>query len=156
VRTQKFTRDGGEGLVFEFLPSKEKEAVLMAAEQDPIGTRSALELLYADATEIYERAREEVTIERADGTRQRYAAVRYKQQIDRGYANNELVPTLARIVRRRTTGFGHLEDAQRPDLMVETLILDTSKPYHEFFSATTIEVARRRMDDYFGTHPPAA
>jgi len=88
-------------------------------EQDLEATREALELLYADATEIYERAREEVTIERADGTRQRYAAVRYKQQIDRGYACNELVPTLARIVRRRTTGFGHLEGARRPDLMVE-------------------------------------
>jgi len=84
VRTRKFQRDGDEGLVFQFLPSQEKEAVRMALEHDPEDTRSALELLYAAATEIYERARAEVTIERADGTRQHYAAVRYKQQIDRG------------------------------------------------------------------------
>jgi len=40
--------------------------------------------------------------------------------------------------------------------MVETLILDATKPYHRFFSPTTIEVARRRMDDYFKSHPPGA
>ena len=44
-------------------------------------TQTALEQLYEDALEIYERARAEVTIPRSDGTHQKYAAVRYKQQI---------------------------------------------------------------------------
>ncbi len=154
VRTKKFTGADTEGLVFQFIPSEEKEAVVVAQEIDPQGTRAALEALYTDAVDVYERAREEVTIERSDGKRQKYAAVRYKQQIDRGYADNELVPTLARIVRRRTTGFGHLEDARRPDLMVENLIIDPEKPYHSLWSPTTIQVAKRRMDDYYATHPP--
>src|SRR5687767_10304099 len=76
--------------------------------------QGALEQLYEDALELYERARTEVTIPRSDGGQQRYAPVRYKQQIERGHANNELVPTVARIIRRPTLGFGHLEDAGRP------------------------------------------
>lgn len=153
VRTSKVRLNDGEGLVFQFLASEDEEAVLMAAQQDPDATGAAIELLYADLSDIYERAREEVTIPRADGRRQKYAAIRYKQQIDRGYVANELVPTAARIVRRRTTGYGHLEDARRPDLMVESLILDAAKPYHGFFSPTTVETARQRMAAYYERFP---
>lgn len=116
---------------------------------------SAIQQLYEDALEIYEVARREVTISRSDGGEQRYAAVRYKQQIERAYENDELVPAIARIVRRPTLGFGHLEEAGRPDLMVETLVLDTSKPYHDLFSPKTIAAARDRMDDYYRRHPEA-
>lgn len=148
VRTQKFKDENGEGLTFQFRPSVENKEVEMAIAEDPEGANAALELLYVDTTEIYERAREEVTIERLDGRQQKYAATRYKQQIDKGYANDELVPTVARIVRRRTTGFGHLEQARRPDLMLETLVLDTNKPYHRLFSPATVQVARERIAQY--------
>ncbi len=113
----------------------------------------ALQQLYEDALEIYERARTEVTIERGDGTRQHYAPVRYKQEIDRGHADGTLVPTIARILRRPTLGFSHLEDAGRPDLMLETLVLDETKPYHHLFSAATVELARARMGGYAKRHP---
>ncbi len=152
VRTRKLVDESGERLVFQFLDSDEMEAVKMATAEDPERTRVAMEQLYADALEIYERAREEVTIERKDGTRQRYAANRYKPQIEKGYNENALVPAIARIVRRRTLGFGHLENAGRPDLMVETLVLDETKPYHRFFSAKTIRQARERMQDYEQRH----
>lgn len=79
-----------------------------------------------DALEIYEVARREVTISRSDGGEQKYAAVPYKQH-----------------------------EAGRPDLMVETLVLDTSKPYHDLFSPKTIAAARDRMDDYYRRHPEA-
>ena len=59
-----------------------------------------------------------------------------------------LVPAVAQILRRPTLGFGHLAAAGRPDLMLETLVLDASKPYHAFFTARTIQLARERMDDY--------
>ena len=65
--------------------------------------------------------------------------------VERARKNDELVPAVARIVRRPTLGFGHLEEAGRPDLMVETLVLDTKKPYHRFFTAKTIAAARERM-----------
>jgi hypothetical protein len=152
VRTRKVDDDRGEGLVFQFLESDEMEAVKMASAEDPRAAEAAMEQLYIDALEIYERAREEVTIQRKDGTRQRYAANRYKPQIERGYRDNALVPTIARIVRRRTLGFGHLENAGRPDLMVETLVLDETKPYHRFFSAKTVQQARDRMREYEERH----
>src|SRR4051812_47093820 len=107
VRTRKINDQDGEGLVFQFLPNEEMEAVEMATTQDADRTRDAMNELYADALEIYERARAEVTIERSDGRRQKYAANRYKQQIDKGRDENSLVPTIAKIVRRPTLGFGH-------------------------------------------------
>jgi len=115
--------------------------------------REALDHLYADALEIYERARAEVTIPRSDGTRQRYAPVRYKQQIERAYQNNELVPAIARTVKKPTIGFGHLEAADRPDLMLETLVLDQTKPYHHLFDPKTVRIAHPRMSDYAARHP---
>jgi hypothetical protein len=111
-----------------------------------------LQQLYEDALEIYERARTEVTIERSDGTRQRYAPVRYKQEIERGHDDGTLVPTIARILRRPTLGFSHLEEAERPDLMLETLVLDQAKPYHHLFSPKTVELARARMAEYAKRH----
>jgi hypothetical protein len=145
VRTRKFSDRAGEGLAFQFLPSEEEELVKMGNSDDPNGTTKALELLYEDAVEIYERAREEVLIPRKDGGQQKYAAVRFKQQIDRGNEDGMIVPTVARIVRRLTTGFGHLEKAGRDDLMLENLVIDEEKPYHRFFSEKTIRVSAERM-----------
>jgi hypothetical protein len=153
VRTRKVSDGQAEGLVFQFLKSKEMEAIEMAEAEDPEMTQQAKDLLYEDALEIYERARAEVTIERSDGTRQKYAPTRYKQQIDKGRGDDMLVPTVARIIRRPTLGFGHLENAGRPDLMLETLVIDASKPYHRLFSPTTVEIARDRMADYRDRHP---
>ena len=115
----------------------------------------ALERLYEDALEIYEVARQEVEIERSDGRTQKYAATRYKQQIDRARAEGTLVPTVAKIILKRTTGFDHLEKAGRHDLMLETLVLDESKPYHVLFQPPTLAKAKQRMDDYFARHPEA-
>jgi hypothetical protein len=146
VRTRKITDAHGEGLVFQFLPDEEGETVEMAVqEQGADQAREAMKELYADALEIYERARAEVTIERSDGRRQKYAATRFKQQIEKGFEENTLVPTVARIIRRPTLGFAHLEEAGRQDLMLETLVLDARKRYHRFFSTRTVETARERM-----------
>lgn len=151
VRTKSFKDDPGEGLIFQFLDPPETDGPssvpVGGTELDPT------ELLYRDALEIYERARREVTIPRRDGTRQKYAAVRYKQQIERAYGERELVSAIVRIVSRRTEGFGHLEAANRPDLMVETLVLDSSKPYHRLFPATTVQMARDRMAAYEARRP---
>lgn len=146
VRTKKTTQHG-EGLIFQFLPDEETENVKMALEQNAQQAHDAMNQLYADALDIYERARREVTIERSDGRRQKYAPTRYKQQIEKGYEEEALVPAVARIIRRPTLGFGHLEEANRPDLMLETLVLDADKPYHRFFSSTTVETARERMNN---------
>jgi hypothetical protein len=152
VRTRKFDDSQGEGLIFQFFDLKEAEKPGKVAAERSDGTDAATELLYQDALDIYERARREVTIERKDGRRQRYAANRFKQQVDKAYAEHRLVVAIGRLVSRRTGGFGHLEEAERPDLMVETLVLDTSKPYHRLFPATTVQSARERMAQYAARH----
>jgi hypothetical protein len=101
VRTRKIRDDDGEGLIFQFLGSDDL-AVKNATTESADGLDQTLAVLYADALEIYERARREVTIRRSDGSEQKYAAVRYKQQIDKAYSEGELVAAIGRIVRRRT------------------------------------------------------
>lgn len=150
VRTKKITEKNGEGLAFQFAPSEEEELVAMSRNDDPSGTDDALEQLYQDALGIYETAREEVLIPRKDGGEQKYAAVRFKQQIDKGQEEGTIVPTVARIVRRPTKGFGHLEAAGRFDLMLENLVIDEAKPYHRFFSPETVRVSRERMAEVRG------
>lgn len=154
VRTTKVRDEHGEGLAFQFFDPDEEEAKQLLTTADEDDLQAAMDLLYADAMNLYEQAREEVTIPRRDGGRQKYAAVRYKQQIEKGRENSELVPTIARIIRKQTSGFGHLQAAGRPDLMLETLVLDENKPYHRFFTTITIETARRRMDEH-GHLPPS-
>jgi hypothetical protein len=148
VRTTKVHDEQGEGLVFQFSDSDAEEAESKLATTPPEEVESALARLYEDALNIYEQARQQVTIQRSDGTWQKYAPVRYRQQIERAWENGELVPTIARIIRKPTLGFGHLANAGRPDLMLETLVLDTDKPYHRFFTTETVEAARRRMREY--------
>lgn len=145
VRTKKVRDDKGEGLVFQFFDPEAEEAKLKTETVPPDEAERAMAVLYEDALELYERARKDVTIDRSDGTQQKYAPVRYRRQIEQGWEKRELVPTIAKIVRKPTLGFGHLENANRPDLMVETLVLDERKPYHRFFTEKTIEVARERM-----------
>jgi hypothetical protein len=146
VRTKKISDKDGEGLIFQFVDSEEEELMKTMEQQSPEATAEAVEALYADALNIYERAREEVTIERKDGTRQKYAANRFKQQIDKGRAEGTLVPTIARIVRKPTLGFGHLEAAGRHDLMLENLVIDREKPYHHLFSAQSIVRSGRKRN----------
>jgi hypothetical protein len=153
VRTHKVQDDRGEGLVFQFYRPEETEVASKQAAKDVHDVGTATRSLYEDAMEIYERARREVTIQRKDGRRQRYAPVRYMQAIQKGHAEGRLPETIARIVSRRTEGFGHLEAAGRPDLMLETLILDPDKPYHGLFSAVTIMNAGSRMAQYYARHP---
>jgi hypothetical protein len=153
VRTRKFDDHRGEGLVFQFLDSAEAQEARHLAAQHAQEASAMIEQLYADSMEIYERARKEVMIPRADGRRQRYAAVRYRKQIQDGYAQGNLVEVIGRVVRRRTQGYGHLEAAERPDLMVETLVLDNHRPYHHLFPTATVAAARERMNEYWAHHP---
>ncbi len=152
VRTKKVRDEAGEGLVFQFFnPDEKEERELLAMARDDEDLTAAMDQLYADAIDIYERARQEVLIPRSDGTWQKFAAVRYKRQIDNGRENGELVPTVAKIIKKRTTGVDHLEAAGRTDLLLENLVLDPSKLYHRFFTAKTKETARRRMEPYWKT-----
>lgn len=123
----------------------------MSDAEKGASAEAAIQALYDDCIDIYERARE-VMIPRSDGTEQRYAPTRFKQQIDRGFRDGTLVPAVASIVRDTTKGFGHLEAAERPDLMAETLVIDRTRPYHRLFSPGTVAAAQARMEEYRRLH----
>jgi hypothetical protein len=143
ARTKKV--QGGTGLIFQFVDSEEGKILASRRKQDPDRTARALQELYADACEIYERARAEVRIERKDGRFQRYAAIRFKRQIDSANEQGKLPQAVARITKKRTLGFGHLAKAGRRDLMLETLVVDPKRQYHELFSPTTVRIAQERL-----------
>jgi hypothetical protein len=67
-----------------------------------------------------------------------------------------LIDAVSRIVEHRTQGFGHLEAAERPDLMLESFLIDENKPYHKLLPARIIEIARARMADHWRRHPAVA
>ena len=73
-------------------------------------------------------------------------ATRFKQSIDVGHRDGSIVTKVHGIVRRPTEGFGHLAEAGRLDLMVETLVLDDARPYHFLFSEATKERARANLE----------
>ena len=106
---------------------------------------AALDLLFRDLTQLYEEA-QAVTIVGKDGIERPYRPTRYLNEIRKGRENDELVPTVARMMRRTTHGVGILAAAGRRDLMVETrIVLDETKPYHSLFSERTVALARERL-----------
>ncbi len=142
VESHSFNDGSTSGLRFRFSedgdnPAREPDAALM-------------DKLFVDSMEIYEIARLEVKIPRKDGTQQRYAAVRYKQGLDRARAKGgaEVLNFVTRTVSKPTLGFSHLANAGRRDLMLETLVLDATKLYHSLFSKDTLSNAQRRIDEY--------
>jgi hypothetical protein len=143
VRTRKVT--GGAGLVFQFLESEEDKILGAALKENREGTEDTLRRLYEDAFEIYERARAEVNIERKDGRTQKYAAIRFRRQVEDGLRDERLPQAIARMVKKQTRGFGHLEKAGRADLMLETLVADPKRPYHSLFSKATVAAAEARL-----------
>lgn len=150
VRTRKVSDRSGEGLVFQFFPHEgEQESTLVDREAD----EAALEVLYRDCLHIYETARREVSIPRSDGRTQKYAPVRFRTKMESAYADGTLIAAVASTVERETDGFGHLAEAGREDLMLETFVLDTAKPYHHLFSSRTLEAARARMAEYRRANP---
>lgn len=104
--------------------------------------------LYDDLVDLYERTKAQVRIPDKSGGTRPYVATRFKQSIDTGQRDGSIVTKVHGIVRKPTEGFNHLAEAGRPDLMVETLVLDESKRYHRLFSENTKERARSNLDAY--------
>jgi hypothetical protein len=112
-----------------------------------------LALLYAELNTLYEHCKAEVRIPKPGGGDRPYIPARFKQAIDRGYRQGTLVTVVARIVRSPTEGLEHLAEAGRPDLMVESAVLDATKPYHHLFTAQTKSDARATMNAYYSRKP---
>lgn len=57
VRTRKVNDESGEGLVFQFVDPEGEEMRKVMAQAQPAEVTDAMEQLFADAIEIYDRAR---------------------------------------------------------------------------------------------------
>lgn len=108
----------------------------------------AVEALYADLVDLYERTKAEVRIPGPEGGTRPYVASYFKRAIDNSRGTTGPVPVVARMVKSQTEGFDHLADARRPDLMVEALVLDPTKSYHRLFDRATVAHAQANMDAY--------
>lgn len=149
VQTHKATDDRGEGLIFQFSLDSTEQGVATEPKDGQPDDDTLLDDLHADLTELYELARREVSYI-LNGRRRKYAAVRFKQKIDRVYAARslqQLVVAVNRWVRSEPTdGFRILQEAGRLDLSLEELVLKEDKPYHYLFPATTLQRAREKLD----------
>ena len=52
------------------------------------------------------------------------------------------------MCRRQTEGFDVILNANRPYLTVESLVVDTTKPYHDLFTDTTRELSTQRLQQF--------
>lgn len=149
VKTRKIADDQGEGLIFQFIPDEAEQVVAAEPKNGQLDDDALLEALHADTVEIYDRARREVRYTTQLGHSRMYAAVRFKQKVDRAYAAGslqELVAAVNKWVRSEPThGFMILKEAGRLDISVERLVLKEDKPYHHLFPATTLQRAREKL-----------
>lgn len=101
--------------------------------------------LCADLLELYAQT-VAAKLPRADG--QPYIPHRFKQAIDRARAGGDPVLVVTRMCRRQTEGFDVILEANRPDLTVESLVVDDEKAYHDLFVTETVRLSRERLEKF--------
>lgn len=108
----------------------------------------ATELLYEDLKANWEVQSKIWIIDPKTGEPKRLSGTRLKAGIDVARRKRALVPYVRAVVEKKTSGFSDLAIARRPDLMVESVVLDVSKHYRFLFSASIKEAAKRNLDAY--------
>ena len=113
------------------------------ARRDPQPDRTSDKaVLIADLDELYRRT---VEARLPTATGRAYVPSRFKQAIDRAQRGADPVQLVTRVCRHSSAGFDVLFVNDRPDLTVEQLVLDESKPYHDLFGQQTRELSAARM-----------
>lgn len=120
------------------------ERLAATASVDRTGDKHAL---CDDLEELYELTRA-ARLPRRDG--QPYVPTRFKQAIDRGRRLGDPVSVVGNICHRQTEGFDVLLEANRPELTVEALVVDPTKPYHSLFTEETRRRSRERLRQFPG------
>jgi len=122
------------------------EAQLYSRDVRPSRTADR-EQLTADLMELYE-----LTVEAKLRTKKGYLYVptRFLQGIRRAEDGGDPVQLVYRICRYQTDGFDVILTANRPDLTVESLVVDVEKPYHELFTDSTREISAKRLEQFPG------
>jgi len=104
-------------------------------------------VLAADLIAIYEGTRDARIPNPNSKTGDYYRPTRFLNGVRAAHEseNEDVVQKVAMLLRGDTTGFDLIADAGRPDLLVENLVLDQSRPYYDLFSKRTRELARERL-----------
>jgi HKD family nuclease len=103
------------------------------------------DLLTADLMELYEQTVAERLMTKKG---RHYVPTRFLQGIRRAEAGGDPIQLVYRICRHQTEGFDVILDADRPDLTVESLVVDTAKPYHDLFTDSTREISAKRLGQF--------
>ena len=116
------------------------------AQRDPQPDRAADKAhLIEDLDALYRRMVDARLPTANDRT---YVPRRFKQAIDRARRGADPVQLVTRICRHRNAGFDVLFVNNRPDLTVEQLVLDATKPYHDLFGQQTRELSAERIAQF--------
>lgn len=107
-------------------------------------------LLIADLMELYE---ETVIAKLPTRKGRHYVPTRFLQAIRRAEAGGDPVLLVYRMCRYETDGFGVILDADRADLTVESLVVDTAKPYHDLFTDSTRALSAERLKQFPSSWP---
>lgn len=118
---------------------------LLAAREVKISREADKHELLDDLDRLYDGT-VAAKLPQQDG--RRYVPSRFKQGIERVRAGGDSVLLVTRICRRQTDGFNVILAADRPDLTVEALVLDESKPYYDLFTEKTRRVSAERLRQF--------
>jgi hypothetical protein len=114
--------------------------------RQPIPERTDdLAQLVTDLDELY-RLTVEAKLPREDG--KAYVPSRFKGAIERSRVGADPVALVGRMCRKQSRGFDVLLRADRPDLTVEQLVLDTGRPYHDLFKEKTKSLSAGRLQQF--------
>ena len=115
-----------------------------------MSSSDAEKALYQDLLSIYARAGAEVTYETDEGKVKPYWAKRFLQAVKRAEKSHGLFEFVDRLLRPRepSRGFLILKKADRLDLTVEALVIDSTKPYHREIPFELVSISRRRLAEH--------
>ncbi len=77
-----------------------------------------------------------------------YRPTRFLVGINRARDGGDPFELVRKLCRRQTKGFNIILAYDEPHLTVEALVLDKQKPYHEFFTEKTKELAAKRLKEF--------
>jgi hypothetical protein len=116
-------------------------------DREPVADRSAHKArLIEDLQQIYDDT-VAADVPRADG--EQYYPTRLLVAINAARdGERDPVKVVSDTIRRHTDGLDILLWGGRVDLTLEWLVLDETKPYHDLFGTTSIELASARIEEF--------
>ena len=120
------------------------------ADSAPKNMEEAKETLRRDLRDIHDRTLKEKLPKPDGGT---YNPGHFRLELEGHRGVSDPVHIVGRICRRKTKGFGVIQDSGRWDLTVESLVADPRKPYYDLFKGSIRELSEQRLREEFPEWP---